>query len=321
LWKLFLDRGNGNEVITIKKYISFTDAQKQEADSVDLETFLLRRGERLLSSGRDKRLASDHSVTIRGNEWFDHAVQLGGHAISFVQRHYGLDYQQAVLLLLGKETGEPYPTAKKQAEIRKPFALPPRHTNMRQVFAYLVDRRRIDRDILHHFTHNGLVYEDIPYHNVVFVGLDEHGVPRHAHRRSTNSQGRIFRQNTESSNPQYSFHHVGTSENLYVFEAPIDLLSFLTLRPDRWQEHSYVALCGTGRQAMDRMLSLYPQLRHVYLCLDNDRTGQNAANRLANALRPSGYNVDILVPQHKDWNDDLTAAAIDELSDNSRKGG
>ena len=56
-------------------YIHFTEEQKQRAASVDLEEFLRCRGEKLLASGREKRLARDHSVTIRGNEWYDHAEE------------------------------------------------------------------------------------------------------------------------------------------------------------------------------------------------------------------------------------------------------
>ena len=72
----------------MKEYIPFTDEQKHRANMVDLEDFLLRRGEKLLPSGRDKRLASNHSVTIRGSEWFDHDTQQGGHAIDFVPVSY-----------------------------------------------------------------------------------------------------------------------------------------------------------------------------------------------------------------------------------------
>ena len=67
-------------------YIHFTEEQKQRAASVDLEEFLRCRGEKLLASGREKRLARDHSVTIRGNKWFDHSKREGGYAIRFVQR-------------------------------------------------------------------------------------------------------------------------------------------------------------------------------------------------------------------------------------------
>ena len=74
----------------MSSYIHFTEEQKQRAAAVDLEEFLRCRGEKLLSSGREKRLASDHSVTVRGNEWYDHAEERGGHAVSFVQRFYGL---------------------------------------------------------------------------------------------------------------------------------------------------------------------------------------------------------------------------------------
>ena len=55
-------------------YIHFTEEQKQRAASVDLESSSAA-GAKLLASGREKRLARDHSVTIRGNEWYDHAEE------------------------------------------------------------------------------------------------------------------------------------------------------------------------------------------------------------------------------------------------------
>ena len=45
-------------------FIYFTEEQKRRANEVNLESFLLRQGERLLKSGREKRLASDHSITV-----------------------------------------------------------------------------------------------------------------------------------------------------------------------------------------------------------------------------------------------------------------
>ena len=229
-------------------YIHFTDEQKQCAASVDLEAFLRSCGERLISSGRDKRLASDHSVTIRGNEWYDHAEEKGGTAISFVQRHYGIGYAEAVSTLLGGELGVAYPThSEKQVEV-KSFALPPASKNMHRVFAYLCKTRGIDRDVVSAFAKAHLIYEDAEYHNAVFVGMDSDGTPRHAHKRSTNSEGKSFRQNVEGSDPKHSFNYAGTDGGLYVFEAPIDLLSYISLYLSEWQAHSYVACCGTSIQ-------------------------------------------------------------------------
>ena len=70
--------------------------------------------------------------------------------------------------------------------------------------------------------------------------------------------------NVEGSRPQYSFHHIGTDEELFVFESPIDLLSYITLHPESWQEHSYVSLCGTGGQAMH---CFWINVRTYILCI------------------------------------------------------
>jgi hypothetical protein len=273
---------------------------------VDLEEFLRRRGEKLLRSGREFRLERRHRITVRGSEWYDHIARQGGHAVSFVLHYYGTSYQEAMELLLGNELGEAYPAAQpKREELAKPFALPPPHTDMRRVYAYLMKQRHISREVISHFARAGLLYEDAQYHNCVFVGTDEQGTPRHAHKRSTNSQGKSFKANVEGSRPQYSFHHMGQDGILYAFEAPVDMLSFLTLYPDGWQEHSYVALCGTGGQAIHWMLEQNPCLHDVVLCLDHDEPGQAAARRLQEELQGAGYHSGILLPARKDWNDDL----------------
>lgn len=86
-------------------YVHFTEEQKQRANSVDLEEFLLRSGERLLPSGREKRMASDRSVTIRGSEWYDHAARRGGGPVAFLQHFRHLSYPEAVQCLLSGDYG------------------------------------------------------------------------------------------------------------------------------------------------------------------------------------------------------------------------
>ena len=171
-------------------YIHFTEEQKLRAGSVDLPEFFRRRGEKLLRSGREYRMASDRSVTVRGNEWYDHETGQGGGPISFLQTRCGLSYPEAVSRLL--------------EEHRKKFAPPPANREMRRVYAYLLQKRRISREVLTAFVRAGLVYEDAEYHKAVFVLSDEHGFARHTHKRSTSD--RAFRANAEGSDPRYSFH-------------------------------------------------------------------------------------------------------------------
>ena len=263
-------------------YVHFTDEQKYRANNVDLANFLSRQGEKLIASGREKRLASDHSITVRGNEWYDHAVEKGGYAIDFVRQFYNLSFPEAVTMLLGSEQGRTYqPADQKKPEPKKPFALPNAHTDMRRVYAYLVKSRLIDREVVSSFAKAKLIYESCEkskdvtkeYHNAVFVGYDEKGVAHHAHKRGLYTEGKGFKGNVDGCLPQYSFHYTGTDNMLFVFEAPIDMLSYITLHLKNWKDHSYVALCGVGGQAMMKMLELNPQLKEVSLCLDNDEAG------------------------------------------------
>ena len=287
-------------------YIHFTDEQKERANSVDLEEFLRRRGEKLLRAGRESRLAG--SVILLSGAANGTTILPGGAATRSVLSSTFTEQatRRPWSSCWERSWGRHIPPRSQSGRSRPGlFALPPPHTDMRRVYAYLMKQRHISREVVTHFVRAGLLYEDAQYHNCVFVGTDEQGVPRHAHKRSTNSQGKSFKVNVEGSRPQYSFHHVGQDGLLYVFEAPIDLLSFLTLYPDRWQEHSYVALCGTGGQAMHWMLEQNTRLRDVVLCLDHDEPGQTAAKRLQEELQEAGYHSGILLPVHKDWNDDL----------------
>lgn len=290
-------------------YIHFTEEEKRRANEVNLEEFLRCCGEKLIPSGREKRLASDRSITIRGGEFYDHADRKGGRAIDFVQKHYGLSFPEAVRLLLGGEGGRAYPSAaEKIIEPPKPFVMPPAHTDMRRVYAYLLKQRGIDREIVNHFARAGTLYEDAKYHNAVFAGKDEHGVFRHAHKRSTNTTGKVFRINVESSDPRYSFHHLGTDGTLLVFEAPIDMLSYISMHPENWRDHSYVSCCGTSAIPVMKMLERMERPQKVCLCLDNDRAGHEGSLRIAEeATERFGIASDRLCPIHKDWNDDLIA--------------
>lgn len=298
-------------------YIHFTNEQKQRASAIDLEEFLLRRGEKLLPSGRDKRLQSDHSVTVQGNTWYDHASEKGGNPISFAQKHYRLTYTQAMLLLLGLNEKAAYPTVSAKVEKpKKEFALPPANSNMRRVYAYLMQQRRIDKDVITYFAKAHLLYEDAAHHNCVFVGEDANGVPQHAHMRSTRSYGETFRINVEGSDPSCSFHHYGSDGSLYVFEAPIDMMSFMTLYPDRWQDHNYVACCGVSIAPVLKMIDLCPQIYMVNLCLDNDEAGLKACARMESELCKRGLITTRCTSAHKDWNEDL----VQQVKDKEVKG-
>ena len=298
-------------------YIPFTDEQKVLANSVDLEQFLRMRGEKLERVGREHKLiycdssGRHDSITIRGSKWFDHKNQTGGGAIKFMQEFYGMDFQTAVQELLGRSisplSNSP-PKADKQEQKTREFKLPEPNSDMHRVYAYLIKQRFISADIITHFAKQHTLYEDKTHHNAVFVGLNENGEPKQAHKRSTNSVGGTFRITCGGSDTRYSFAHFGENERLYVFEAPIDMMSFLTLYPQEWQKNSYIAMNGVYENAVLTALKNHSNLSEVILCVDNDEGGIEAVDRLRDILRENGYeNVRRFAPKFKDWNEDLKA--------------
>jgi len=290
-------------LITTPNFVPFTPQQLHDAKHADLAAFLEAQGEQLKRSGSELEWV-DHHVTIRGHTWFDQYDHKGGTAIDFVKKYFDASFQDAVQMLLGQNVAAvPVEPHQRQRE-REAFALPPKNENMRRVYAYLLKQRCIDRKVLDHFVHQKMIYESDKFHNAVFVGTDEDGSPKHAHKRSTASN-KGWRQNQAGSEAAYAFHHIGTSGTIYVFEAPIDALSFISMYQKDWQQHSYVALCGVSSEAIMHQLSAHENLREVVLCLDNDEAGQQATERITQALQDKGYSVSTLTPADKDWNQTL----------------
>lgn len=278
--------------------MNYTQAQIDRANAVSLEDFLRTQGETLIKSGREYRWKEHDSLTVRGNKWFRHSQSKGGYPIDFVMEFYGKSFPEAVQMLTG-ENGE----GQTEATTAPPtaFHLPLHNRTADRAIQYLTESRGLNKTLVEAFLLSGDIYEDAKRHNVVFVGRDRSGTPRYAHVRGTADP---FRQDIAGSDKSYPFRHEGNGNQLFVFEAPIDLLSFICLYPQDWQTRSYLALSGVSGKALDRFLSERKDTRKVFLCLDSDTAGSEACTRLAQDI-PGEIAVIRLVPARKDWNDVL----------------
>ncbi len=284
-------------------YYPFTKEERERARNTDLAEFLRQQGETIRRSGSENMwLSLGQKVTLRGNLWFHQYEQVGGDAIDFCRKFYGMDYPEAVMLLLGMDVGcSPVP---REEDSPKLFTLPPANGNMQRVYAYLLRQRGIHKQVLDAFVQQKMIYEDAQFHNAVFVGFDTQGEPRHAHKRGSGSRS-TFKGNVPGSIPEFSFHWLGSDEQLFLFESPIDLLSFICLHPDYWREHSYAAACSVSDRVLWQSLADQPNIRMVYLCFDSDKAGQRAVKAISSRLTGKGIKHKILVPSRKDWNEDL----------------
>ena len=282
--------------------MTYTKEQIDRANQTDLVSFLQAQGEQLERAGQEYRWKRHDSLTVRENRWYRHSQSKGGGPIDFVMEFYGKSFLEAVEMLIG-ERGEAPPPVYLQ------FRLPPKSPDNQTARNYLTAARRIDEDVSGFFFSCGDLYEEAAHHNAVFVGRDESGIPRYAHQRGTAGS---FRLDVKGSDKAFNFCYRGEGERLFVFEAPIDLLSFLCLFKKEWQKQSYLALGGVGEKALLRFLSDRPNIKTVYLCLDSDQAGSDACSRLAEFV-PEGLTVHRLVPLYKDWNEVLQHRA--EIAD------
>lgn len=285
-------------------YIHFTEEQKAQARQTDIVFLLKSQGETVKRSGSEYEWKDgSQKVTLRGNLWFHQYDRVGGDAIDFVRRFYNKSYPEAMEYLLGNCNGVLI-TAPPVVKEKKPFELPKPYRNMDRVKNYLHYVRGIDEDIIETFANENMIYESADYHNAVFVGFDKNGITRHANKRGI-GRGSTFKGNAESSMDEFAFHRIGKGKSLYLFEAPIDMLSFISMHKENWKNHSYAASCSVSDRVLFQCLKDYPYIEKVYLCLDSDEPGQTAADRISTKLFALGIESEILVPIHKDWNEDL----------------
>ena len=282
--------------------MTYTQAQIDKANAVDLEKFLRAQGETLVRSGKEYRWKAHDSLTVCGNKWFRHSQSKGGFPVDFVMEFYGKSFPEAVQMLTG-EPGEVQPEADPAPS--PAFRLPLRNVTNANILNYLTQERKLSPSLVSFFIAAGDIYEDAAHHNVVFVGRDADGHPRYASSRGINEK---FRQDAAGAEKAFGFAHRGTDKQLLVFEASIDLLSFIELFPKNWQQHNYLSLGGVSGKALRQFLSERPDVERVFLCLDADKAGEDACKRLATLL-PDSVSVTRIQPCMKDWNDVLVHRA------------
>ena len=282
--------------------MTYTQAQIDRANAANLEDFLRAQGETLVRSGKEYRWKAHDSLTVCGNKWFRHSQSKGGYPVDFVMEFYGKSFPEAVQLLTG-EQGESRQDA--SPALSPAFRLPLRNVANANVLNYLTQERKLSPSLVNFFVSAGDIYEDAAHHNAVFVGRDADGHPRYASCRGIHE---TFRQDVAGAEKSFGFAHRGTDKQLMVFEAPIDLLSFIELFPKNWQQHNYLSLGGVSGKALRQFLSERPDVERVFLCLDADKAGEDACKRLA-ALLPDTVSVTRIQPCMKDWNDVLVHRA------------
>ena len=297
----------------------------QKAKNVDVLDYLHTHEPQSIrkstSAGNEYYLVEHDSLKISNGKfnWFSRGF--GGHsALDFLIKVRGMNFVDAVHHLTGDGTiykTLPLPSAMPD----KPFMLPPKNSNNDRAIAYLRGRG-IDMDTIKRCIDSVTLYES-KRHNCVFVGYDG-GRPRFACERGTTDG---YKKDVPGSEKKFSFvlppdNH--ESRNLAIFESPADALSHATLYKMEnagWDGYR-LSLGGVSSIALMSFLERYPKTESVQVCLDYDKPGTEATNRIIRELMSNTRFSHLKIfkappPLGKDYNDTLQAV-IQQNKHNSR---
>lgn len=252
----------------------------------------------------------------------------GGSQIDFLMNFCGIEsFSEAVEILL-KFQGMDVPDKERHAQLvschqvqekggEREFILPaPVEGNYRRLYAYLLKTRGLSKDVIDYFVRDlKILYEEHEHHNMVFLGKDREGTVRYATKRGTmDIYGKKYRGDVAGSDKNYGVNIITQSQELKVFEASIDLMSYLDITGD--YESNKLVLSMVADNPLVQFLKDHPQIRSIGFCLDNDKAGKAAVyggeeNRegLLKKYASQGYvTYADMVPEGtgcKDWNEYL----------------
>lgn len=130
-----------------------------------------------------------------------------------------------------------------------------------------------------------------------------------------------FRQDIKNSSKEFGFKTVGKSDKLFVFEAPIDLLSHATISKIQgkdWKNDNRVSLGGLSDKALARFLDDYNHVKEIVLFLDNDKVGLETAKKITEKYE-NDYKVSVFTSKEKDLNETLVKFKLEKETNKSVK--
>lgn len=291
----------------------FTDDEIKKANEVSILSLARNLGLNIVKKKNAYKVPGYGGLYIdeQKNQWNCFAAQLsgeqihGGGPIQLVQFIFGYDFVQAMKYLDSAHIA--VHEIQLKSSVKRTFKLPPAAQDYRHVYAYLIKTRGIDHRIVDYFVKSKKLYENT-YHSCIFVGYDSYGVARHCTIRGTVSEN-AFKGEAAGSDKRFTFCMEGTTDTLHIYEAPIDLMSYLSIKWDQknlWADH-HLALCCLADVPVQSYLKRFSLVHRLIFHLDNDKWGKAATERYTKEYQLLGFETWAEHPktQYKDFNEQL----------------
>lgn len=329
---MIFKKKDGTEVVT------YTNEERAAALEVSLTSLASYLGFTPVRIGTHYHLKEMDSLVIYNdrtwNRWSGKGSITGGTQIDFMME-YGeaTDVPEAILKLLrfkgqGMDVAAPsIDTISQEEKENRILSLPPKNSNYKRLYAYLIQTRGLSQEVVNFFVHEHLIYEDSVHHNIVYCGMDPEGVIRYAGLRGTGDlYGKPFKMDVPGNDKNYGVNIVNKdSPDLNVFESVIDCMSYIDMTGDYTSNKLVLGMVEDNPLA--QFLKDYEHIKSISFCLDNDKAGQQAIygnpedNKeerrlgLKKKYEAQGYEVKVEIPESgKDFNESLLNSKKNNLN-------
>lgn len=313
----------------------FNKEEINHARNTDILEYLLSKGENFLKQGNYYRHA-EHSSWVYDNRkkvmYFNKEVTnyATNSCITVALKVYQFNFNEAVTDILSsgaeillEERFEKDKLAKPMFDYKREVK---EDTNTNAAFDYLVNKRQLDAQLVEQLINAGLIRQD-NHQNIVFkylnretnqlhdvVGVELRGSRLIPEEKRIHPNRPYFLMQHELNQPDTGFYiqlspRFQTAE-LKVFEAPIEVLSYLTIKKDclfhqeQRQNIDFLSMGGLKQSVVfehykkimlqNRLLATQKKeavtIPTITLCVNNDEGGQKFIERFTRFLQEQAFS-------------------------------
>ena len=282
----------------------------QSARETDLLSYFRESGYQLDRKGDNYYVKEIPGLCIKPdkNQWYHHYTNVGrtNNSVDCLTLVLHKNFNQAVFELTGRDVTmsksadfpkkqapqytSPPPSNYKSNE-KKELQMPEHAPNMRNLFAYFCQTRKIPSRIVEELVHAGLLYQSQNTANVNINGVRQTFHNSNAVFVHKNDKGEIIGGEIQGCNSFKRFKGIapgtgdsafifspvpsknGKPKRAYIFESAIDLMSFYTFCEDKRKIEGalFVSMAGLKPTVPK---ALEAQGIEIFSCVDNDEAGR-----------------------------------------------
>ncbi|WP_286399692.1 toprim domain-containing protein [Myroides odoratimimus] len=246
-----------------------------------------------LSPFRNETTAS-FKIDLLKNIWFDHGEGKGGNVLDFLMRYYNCDLKEALRILDNESFSFHQPIFQDLAiEKEKSIELKKISLLKNKSLINYAEKRGLDLTLLCKYCREVHYKRD----NKTYYGIGFKNVSEGFEIRNKYFKGCIGKKS-------YTLIKNQTKQAIF-FEGWIDFLSLLVLYPSIEYRFDFIILNSTSQK--ESVLNLNERYSKIYLCFDNDLSGNETTIYFQNFYKRQVKDIRYLFKGYKDLNEYLVS--------------